>query len=494
MNKINKFNNHHDAKPDLSGYIAINHEINLTGYALFHITAMMLIWRFFNGLTTIKETLIFQGTLLEFLINIFKKIKLSGTFLPLFIITVLFISCGSGECGTVTVTGTGAADIKTVVRPGSSAIVNGNTAFAKDQAIKNAISISVGEVVSSMLTRSDLTENLGTIYENVLNNPQKYIVTYRLLNELEKNNHYIVAVESKIDSAALNDFFTEQGILNKKNQIPKVLLLISEQSPGEILPRYWWGKNPLPYKSITENAVAAYISNSHICEIAGTGDQRPDPENFGITFDSIHDPNAAIKLGREIKADIVVIGSAAAKQTLNTMGDEKSFKADVTLKAFRTDTGDMIASIETNAAAQNTVSETGIEEGFQRAGTLAGEKLVSAIDQHLNEQNNGPRLIEIKIKGTDYLSSFIMLKRIMNKMDGIQDIQTKELESDQAVADIKFLGSAKKLANALMLQTFESFGIEISDVKDASLTIKFVPVNKAKPVSKSDIEAAHISE
>ncbi len=414
--------------------------------------------------------------------------RISRIILPLVIMTMLIISCGSGVCGT------DASDVKTVVGLGSRAIVNGNTASAKDQAIKDAISSSVAKVVSSMLTRSDLTANLGIIYENVLNNPQKYIVTYRLLNELEKDNHYIVAVDSKIDSAALNTLFTEQGILNKKNQIPKVLLLISEQSPGEILPRYWWGKNPLPYKSITENAVAAYISNSHICEISGAGDQRPDPETLGISFASIHDSNSAIKLAREIKADVVVIGSATAKETLNTMGDKKSYQADVSLKAFRTDTGDKIASVETKGAAQNAVSETGIEEGFYKAGTLAGEELVSAIDQHLIEQNNGPRIIEIRIKGTDYLSSFIMLKRIMNKMDGIQDIQTKELGSDQAVADIKFLGTAKKLANALMLQTFDSFGIEISDVKDASLTIKFVPVNKTKPVSKSDIEAAHISE
>ncbi len=423
------------------------------------------------------------------IINIInRKNRIYSIILPLVIMIMLMISCGSGECGT------GAADVKTVVALGSSSIVNGNTAFAKDGAIKRAISISVAEVVSSMLTRSDLTANLGIIYDNVLENPQKYVVTYRLLNELDKSNHYIVAVESKVDTAALNALFTEKGILNKKNLIPKVLLLISEQVPGEILPRYWWGKNPLPYKSITENAVAAYITNSHICEIAGKGDPRPDPETLGITFDSIHDSNAAIKLGLEINADIVVIGSAVAKETLNTMGDEKSYQADVSLKAFRTDTGDRIASVKTKAVAQNAVSETGIEEAFNKAGTLAGEELVAAIDQHLIEQNNGPGIIEITIKGTDYLSSFIMLKRIMNKMDGIQDIQTKELGSDQAVADIKFLGSAKKLANALMLQTFDSFGIEISDVKDASLTIKFVPVNKTKPVSKSDIEAAHISE
>ncbi len=416
-----------------------------------------------------------------------KKDRIIRMTLPFVIMVILILSGITGYCGT-------SGDIKTVIVLGSSVIADGNTAAAKDKAIGNAIETSVAEVITSMLTRSDLSSNLGIIYYNILHNPQKYIVTYKVLNESEKNNYYLVAVESKIDSAALNSFFTEQGILNKDNQMPKVLLFISEQAPGEILPRYWWGKNPLPYKSITEEVVADYITNSHICEIVGGKDQRPDPEVLGISFDSIYDSSKAIKLGLELKADIVVMGSAVVKETLNTMGDEKSYQAEVSLKAFRTDTGERIAFVTTKAVVQNAISEIGVKEGFQQAGTLAGEQLVSAIDQHFIQQNNGPNIIEITIKGTDYLSSFIMLKRMMNKMDGIQDVQTKELGSDRAVADIRFLGNAKKLADALMLQTFDSFGIEISDVKDASLTIKFVPVNKTKPVSQSDIEAAHISE
>ncbi len=416
--------------------------------------------------------------------------RINKIMLPLFMVICMLLSgAGTVECGSM-------LDVKTVIGLGNRPVADNNPAEAKNQAVSDALGSSVAEIVTNMLTKSDITSNLSMLYDTALSNPQKYILTYRVLAELENNNRYMVAVESKIDFHALQLLFTKYGLINKKNEKPAVLLLISEKAPGEILSRYWWGKNPLPYKSVTEETIAAYMTNSHICDIVGNGDPRPDPESFGIIFKSIlHDHDAAIKLGRELKADIIVIGSAVAKEAFNTMGDEKSYGADVSLEAFRTDTGDKITSFKTDAVVKSTTNREGIKDSFVKAGTLAGEKLGSEIEKNWSEQNQGPRTIELTIKGTDYLSSFIMLKRIMNKMDEIKDIQTKELGSDQAVADIIFQGSSKQLSDALMLQSFNSFGIEISDVTDNSLTIKFVPVKKTKPVSKSDInKAAHISE
>ncbi|GEM_PF-7095330 len=415
--------------------------------------------------------------------------RINKMILPLFIVICMLLSgMGTAECASM-------LDVKTVIGLGNRPVVDNNPDEAKNQAVSDALSSSVAKVITNMLTKSDITSNLSMLYDIALNNPQKYILTYRVLAEFENNNHYMVAVESKIDFHALQLLFTKYGLINQKHKKPAVLLLISEKAPGEILSRYWWGNNPLPYKSVTEETIVAYMTNSNICNIVGNGDPRPDPESFGIIFKSIlHDHDAAIKLGRELKADIIVIGSAVAKETFNTMGNEKSYEADVSLEAFMTDTGDKITSFKTDAIVKSTTDTKGIKNSFVKAGTLAGEKLVSEIEKNWSEQNQAPRTIEVTIKGTDYLSSFIMLKRIMNKMNGIKDIQTKEIGSDQAVADIIFQGNSKQLSDALMLQSFNSFGIEISDVTNNSLTIKFLPADKTKPVSKSDIKAAHISE
>ncbi|MCK5098572.1 MAG: hypothetical protein KAR45_10750, partial [Desulfobacteraceae bacterium] len=82
--------------------------------------------------------------------------------------------------------------------------------------------------------------------------------------------------------------------------------------------------------------------------------------------------------------------------------------------------------------------------------------------------------IETRIEGEDYLSSFILLRKALSDMQGVKSVQTKELGADQAIVNILFKGNAEKLAQALLLKTFNSFGIEIYNVKDKSFTIKFV--------------------
>ena len=67
-----------------------------------------------------------------------------------------------------------------------------------------------------------------------------------------------------------------------------------------------------------------------------------------------------------------------------------------------------------------------------------------------------------------------MNRKALTDIPEVKSVQTKELGADQAIVSILFKGNAEKLAQALLLKTFDSFGIEIYDVKDKSFTIKFV--------------------
>ena len=94
------------------------------------------------------------------------------------------------------------------------------------------------------------------------------------------------------------------------------------------------------------------------------------------------------------------------------------------------------------------------------------------IDKKINIKE---KIIKTKIQGKDYFTNFIILKRILREIKGVQDIETKEISSDYALVDIILHGSIEKFANSLMEKTFDSFAIEISDIIDNSLVIKFLP-------------------
>jgi len=405
---------------------------------------------------------------------------------PLVFIAIVLFIYGTADCRSTSGT-------VTVISVGSRTISKDNAPAAKNRAVSDALHRSVEQVVIDLIPRSDIPDNLEFLFTTVLKNPQKYVQTYRVLGELKKNRRYMVAVEAKIDAKALEKFFTQSRLLNQESDMPGILLLITEQKPGEILPGWWWGKNPIPYDSAAETAVADTVMN-HRMAVVGGGSQRPVPEDLGIEFEFIHDSNAALKLGSELKADIVVLGRAVAEEASNRMGDERSYKAVVALEVFNTVSGERINSVETNAVAADKISTIGSISALKIAGTLAGEKLVTILQDHWSDSSQGIRTIETRISGTNYLSSFITLRKMLNTMEGIEEVQTRKLGSEQALVDIVYQGNAKKFANALMLETFDSFGIEISEITVDSLSIKFNTKEDINPAGKSDMEGTYISE
>lgn len=303
----------------------------------------------------------------------------------------------------------------------------------------------------------------------------------------------MVAVAATVNARALEAFFTQARILNIAKETPSVLFFISEQAFNELLPRYWWGNNPLPYHSVAEDALTALLEKQGYT-IVGNDTPRPDPETVGISFDFVHDDTAALKLGAALKADMVVMGRARAQEPSNRMGDDRSYGAAIAMDLFATATGERIATLEQSAVVKSQADDEGTRHALTRAGELAGQALLTKLQAHWSVHQRTVRAIETRVEGADYLSSFIMLRKVLNDMPGIEDVRTKEIGSDRAVVDILFKGNGGKLADLLMLKTFDSFGIEMSEVTDDAMVIRFVTKEDVAPVEPSEIKKAYISE
>lgn len=376
---------------------------------------------------------------------------------------------------------------------GKQSIVNANLSRAKKRAVDDALYASVERAILEMLSPPEITRNLDLIYDQILSDTQRYVDTFRVLGEVETERQYMVVVEAVINEASLEEVFIRTGILNRDKKNPSILILISEQSYNEVLSRYWWGNNPLPYTSVAEDAIIDIFKKKEFI-LKGQGPDRPNLEALNISFDFVHDTMGALKLARELKADVLVMGRARAEKPTNRMGEERSYRADIDLELFLSETGEPMGAVKESAVAKSTVDEEGANQALAQAGILAAETLAAKISSFWSARQQTVQTIETQVKGTDYLSSFIMLRKVLGDMPGIQDIKTRELGSDRAVVDILFKGNAATLADLLMLKTFDSFSVEISEVTQASMVIRFITKNDVELIPESEIKKAYISE
>ena len=85
-----------------------------------------------------------------------------------------------------------------------------------------------------------------------------------------------------------------------------------------------------------------------------------------------------------------------------------------------------------------------------------------------------PEMIRIQVQGTSNLGNFVLFRNILNDIAGVKRIQIKELKADTSTIMVDYSRSTKSLADSLMVKTYETFSINISEVSEEHLQIELV--------------------
>jgi hypothetical protein len=381
----------------------------------------------------------------------------------------------------------GSAEVLTGVTMGQEKIQAQDIPGAKQKAVNNALEVAVQNAVASLVSRQVFAGNLEFLYENILPRASDYVTTYRVIGGLEHRGYYLVGVESKINLQLIEKHLTDAGILNASTDKPVILFLIAEQTPDDLLPRYWWGNNPEPYTSFSETIILEKMIQNRF-KIVGAGPDRPNPSLYNIRFASIYDAAAAMELGRVLKADMVVLGKASAVESINRMGAEKIYDGVIELNIYDLESGRQVMTSVSRAAAKSTIGQEGAMGAITQVSVLAAQDLNQKIDTFWTQNLRRETLFDVTIAGENFLPRFIALKKRFKEIQDIANMQPKEIGSDKAVMEIVFKGSPEQFADAVMLKTFDGFGIEVADVTEQMVFIHFIE-KQAESLLENNLES-----
>ncbi|MEE8431602.1 MAG: hypothetical protein V3S16_10150 [Candidatus Desulfatibia sp.] len=365
--------------------------------------------------------------------------------------------------------------IKTVVVIGTGAIYKGDSARAREAAVSSSLILAVDMVTVEILPIKSMVRNFKAINKIIYSQTGEFIQGYKVLAEFPAKKQYRVMVQAAVSIKVLEEKLLEAGIMVAKKVMPKTLFLVAEQHFEDNLLNYWWGKDSAFFEAISEVSMAetltsegfAIIDHDNVMLNNGfyTVYGKPDLNNQEVAA-----------FGDLLQAEVVIFGKSTAFILPNIMGTNiRSFKGSVTVRAIRTDTGAEIASTTQSAVTANSDDIAGSREALSIAGALAGRELASQIAAAWQQEDQLPVMVEIVLEGTGNLANFIKFRRTLKDMPGVEEMQIKEIKSDQAIIMVSFQGSAKKLADALILKIFESIGINIYEVSENSLRIELVP-------------------
>ncbi len=370
----------------------------------------------------------------------------------------------------------------TVLKVTGAGVIKRNVAYARELAITDSLSTAVGLTAIDLLSDGSLVDNFPTLNRIINKHTGKFIQGYKVLAETRLKKSYHVLVQVKVLNNNIRKFLAQAGFKLDKKALPRILFVMTEHDFRRASVESWWDEpiesQPEPERTAEEIITEIMQAKGFVVLKDEAGRGIPITETSILESDNRTETSKAVDLGTRMLADIVIIGDAFANQLPNSMGsDIHSYKGTIKARVIRIDTGEEIASVIQTYVTVNTDRNLGCAESIAGAASLAGEKLVPRIISAWQEKKKPSEIVEIIVAKIENLSDFIKFRKIMSDMQRVKDIQTREMKSDRAILAVDFQGNTKELADSLLLRTFDSFGINISEVTSDHLVIHLVSIN-----------------
>ena len=383
---------------------------------------------------------------------------------------------GSSEVAAWFENGEG-GETKTIYVIGRGTIYSDNVARARENAIADALQGVVEKAIGLLISPSSVVQDFQLLSDRVYNQTKEFIDGYKVLIESKSGRYYRVLVRATVSMKTVQDKLSSVGILTMHKGVPAVMFFLSEQNLGETAPQYWWRQTPPSVDlSAAENVFSEYMRKKGFIIVDRTapgGDVQLGPEYW----DSELSDDAAAKLGRELGADLVIVGKAVARYSEEVSdNDMKSIQATVSTRAITADTGLMIASSQrTNSLARRDDSAEGSEAIILSASAVA-QDLTRQIVAKWGEGVRNPVLVELVVKGIKEYADFVKFRRhLRNDIRGVRNVYLRSISADGAKMDVDIMGNARILADELMLQPFENLAVNIFEVSEKGVKLELIP-------------------
>ena len=366
------------------------------------------------------------------------------------------------------------AALKTVVVIGTGAIYKGNSAAARQAAIKDGLTVALDAAVVELLTQESLVGHFQIINQVIQAQTDDFIQGYKVLGEYQAGKNYRAVVEATISIEAITRKLAGVSVYVGAKELPKVLFFISEQNPAGALAHYWWGGANQFRLSSAEKSMGPVLTKKGF-RVADPRRSAAGTKNRTIDFPEAIDTASAMLLAANYGAKVIIIGSAESRPAPNTMGTSRSYAATVKARAFRVADGTELLLVEKEAVAAGSDEVVGGREAIKEAAGLVAADLAERIAATWGKEGKSLTTIKIAVEGTRDLANFVMFRRVIKKMPDVEKIKTLEMKPDQAVIEVDYQGTAEAFANGLMVNPFENFRLDIYEVSGELLRVALIP-------------------
>lgn len=359
----------------------------------------------------------------------------------------------------------------TVYVVGTSQIRNGDMSTARQEAIADGLVMAVSRSLTDLLPAESIVGHFQVLNETVLSRTDQFVQDYQVLAESPTGNTYRLMARTTVSVDRLKGALKSAGIRLGKMAYPRVVLCLAEKGVGDIEPSYWWGS-----RSFSQGGIMNTVLSKALLQ-KGFRIVRPKPAPGGSDLPAELSAAQAQALAKRHGAQVVVVGLASAGEAANTMGGAvQSYRATVETRAYRASDGQVLVELGESASSAGGDPQTGSREAIERAAVALAPVLSDQLAKAWFRKGGGSTPITVIVQGIGgHIADFVKLRGALGNMSGVDSLQLEEMMSDTAALAVRYQGNASALADAVLLLSFDTFGIDIEQVGADEIRLRLVP-------------------
>ena len=354
---------------------------------------------------------------------------------------------------------------------GSGSIRGEDMSAGRNGAISASLVSAVTQVLTDIAPPELVVGHFQVVNESIIARTDQFILDYKMLAESTRGKELRVMVRATVSVQRLKKALKKAGIYLGRKRYPRVLICVAEKQMHQAGFQYWWGGQQMWQAGPATSTVTQRLEAKGFTLINPT----VSPSRLGFS-PQLSIPEA-VALGKEMRAEVVVVGTAVAEEVSGAAGTAlTTFRGSLTGQAFRVKDGEEIGQVQHTATAANADSLSGGKAALENAAQLAGDGLASQMVAAWFSQGESASKVEIWVEGiSGHIANFVKFRGTLSTMSGVDSVQRKEMKADTAVLLVDYQGNIQALADALMRQNFDTFSLSIVQQEENAIRLQLVP-------------------
>jgi hypothetical protein len=313
---------------------------------------------------------------------------------------------------------------------GTAAILNRDTAQARDRAVESALRAAVEQVVGTMVDSESMVKNNELLSDKIFTQTKGYIASYNILSEKPDmdSNIYSVRVEATVKQGNLQNDLNSLGVLMRRMKMPRVAVALREEV----------------YETASTTLIRLLKDKGFL--MVDTGGREPWRQS---TFWTIKE-NEQVDLLGKYGAEVVILGTAAGSGGAQVGNSAmRGYQGTVSMKALKSDTHEVLGSATATGKAVD-VSDAGIDQALRQAVTVAGNDLMKQITSQWAQETSSTRVLTLEILTKNLAKVQEVSKRLQTEGRGIQEVVVRQSGAGGAELSVSMQGDASELAQEML--------------------------------------------